>query len=138
MLATIEDIVNIIPLYMECLNIDDVRISDNLERFLYKHIEKDIFISCIYHEDDIISMAMLVTSTYLADKKLNTKDTKLGIIKNVYTAEEYRNRRFASGCINELLNYCANNNVSVIAYESDKFEALFKEAKKLNLKSIIL
>ena len=70
-------------------------------------------------------MAMLVTSTYLADKKLNTKDTKLGIIKNVYTAEKYRNRRFASGCINELLNYCANNNVSVIAYESDKFEALF-------------
>lgn len=117
MLATTCDIDGVLQLYMECLNVpqkDYYSIRDGIEKFLFKHLGRDVFISCIMQNEKAVSMAVLTIGIHAPDNVIYLYDGKFGILKNIYTLPEYRNRRFASGCINELICFAADNNIRYI------------------------
>lgn len=122
MLATTGDIDGVLQLYMEYLNVPADKyhgVKDGLEKFLYKHLGRDVFISCISICDRVVTMAMLSTATHLPDKEIYNHGGKYGILKNIYTVPQYRNRRFASGCINELICFANDNDIQFIQSTGD-------------------
>ena len=117
MLATTCDIDGVLQLYMECLNVpqqDYYNTKDSIEKFLFEHLGRDVFISCIMQDDKVVSMAVLSVGIHAPDSTIYSYNGKFGILKNIYTSPEYRNRRFASGCINELICFAGDNHVRYI------------------------
>lgn len=117
MLATIYDIDGILELYMKYLDVPQQNYhntKDGIEKFLFKHLGYDVFISFIMQNDMPVSMAMLSTGIHIPDNIIYSYDGKFGILKNIYTLPEYRNRRFASGCINELICFAGDNGIRYV------------------------
>lgn len=112
MMAEIDDIPDITHLYLELLGLkgqDFYKTKDVLRDFLYEHINREVFVSCIYIDNSIVSTAMLVKHVVCLDVHSLNECGHYGVIKNLYTAHDYRNRRFATGCINELVRFAQDN-----------------------------
>jgi GNAT superfamily N-acetyltransferase len=117
MLATIDEINSILPLYMECLHIQPsyyVDIKDGIEKFLFEHLGRDVFISCILNDGIAVSMATLSVGTFAPDNMIYFYGGKFGMLKNIYTSPDYRGRRFASGCINELICFAEDSDIRYV------------------------
>jgi len=113
MIAEINDIPDITYLYLELLGLkgqDFYKTKDMLKDFLHNHINREIFISCIYIDNSIASTAMMIKQVACLDKYIFNECGSYGVIKNVYTSDAYRNRHFATGCINELVRLAYDNN----------------------------
>lgn len=117
MLATMENIDDVTQLYMEYLNVPieiHNSVKDGITKFLHKHLERDVFVSCIYQNDDVVSMSMLSSHIHVPDADSYIHDGAVGLLKNIYTKPAFRNRHFASGCINELINLSYNKGYTYV------------------------
>lgn len=108
MLATIDDVNDVLQLYIKCLDVqqkDIDLIKDGVYKFLYKHVGYDVHVSFIKQNGEAVSMAMMSTYQHTPDKFIPNYSGQFGLLNNIYTLPQYRNQRFASGCVNELIHF---------------------------------
>ncbi len=122
--ATIQDIGVLTDLRIAYLQEDLGAISDKdlemmqatLPVYYKKHLNKDLMVYVARDEEDIVSCAFLL----IVEKPMSPSfiTGKTGIVLNVYTNPEYRNKGYAKTLMTMMLEDATAQSVSVIELKS--------------------